>query len=61
MPNSCLARWRADSVTPWPYEESSLTKAIFSSFGFLPRRGARCLAMNSMLYQPNPVASISVR
>ena len=30
-------------------------------FGFRLKRGARCLAMNSMLYQPKPVPSISVR
>src|SRR3989440_2840029 len=32
-----------------------------SSAGFLPRRGARYLAMNSTLYQPKPMPSISVR
>ena len=61
MPNSCLARWRAVSVTLWPYEESSERYATRSSLVFLPRRWARCLAMNSTLYQPNPVPSISVR
>ena len=35
--------------------------AIFSWFGCRLKRGARCLTMKSMLYQPNPVASISVR
>src|SRR5437773_11596012 len=61
VPNSCADASRAYSVTPWPYEESSERKAILSWFGFRLKRGARCLAMNSMLYQPKPVASISVR